>query len=35
MVERTLWSRGNYETRDVTGGIPEGSRRHDPGSGTP
>ncbi|HSO36992.1 MAG TPA: tRNA-uridine aminocarboxypropyltransferase, partial [Labilithrix sp.] len=35
MVERTLWSRGNYETQDVTGGIPEGSRRHDPGSGTP
>ena len=33
MVERTLWSRGDYETTDVTGGIPEGSLRHDPRSG--
>ena len=34
MVERTLWSRGNYDTKDVTGGIPEGSLRHNPRSGT-
>lgn len=33
MVERTLWSRGEIETRDVTGGIPEGAERHDPRSG--
>jgi DTW domain-containing protein YfiP len=33
MVERTLWSRGELETKDVTGGIPEGSLRHDPRSG--
>lgn len=30
MVERTLWSRGALETRDVTGGIPEGVMRHAP-----
>lgn len=34
MVERTLWSRGAYETEDVTGGIPDGAQRHDPRSGT-
>jgi DTW domain-containing protein YfiP len=33
MVERTLWSRGDFETGDVTGGIPEGTLRHDPRSG--
>jgi DTW domain-containing protein len=33
MVERTLWARGNIETADVTGGVPEGARRHDPVSG--
>ena len=33
MVERTLWSRGDFETEDVTGGIPEGALRHDPRSG--
>jgi DTW domain-containing protein YfiP len=33
MVERTLWSRGEVETVDVTGGIPEGAMRHDPRSG--
>ncbi len=31
MVERTLWSRGEYDTDKVTGGIPEMARRHDPG----
>jgi DTW domain-containing protein YfiP len=35
MVERTLWSRGKYETQNVTGGVPEGVLRHDPGSGSP
>ena len=30
MVERTLWTRGEIETADVTGGIPEGAMRHDP-----
>jgi DTW domain-containing protein YfiP len=33
MVERTLWSRGEMETADVTGGIPPGALRHDPRSG--
>jgi DTW domain-containing protein len=33
MVERTLWSRGEYDTASVTGGIPEGALRHDPRSG--
>jgi DTW domain-containing protein len=33
MVERTLWSRGDFETGAVTGGIPEGTLRHDPRSG--
>jgi DTW domain-containing protein YfiP len=33
MVERTLWSRGEVETADVTGGIPDGAMRHDPRSG--
>jgi DTW domain-containing protein YfiP len=35
MVERTLWSRGEYATEDVTGGIPDGALRHDPRSGAP
>jgi DTW domain-containing protein len=30
MVERTLWSRGEVATADVTGGIPAGTVRHDP-----
>ena len=30
MVERTLWARGAVEKQDVTGGIPQGARRHDP-----
>ena len=33
MVERTLWSRGDLDEADVTGGIPEGVHRHDPESG--
>lgn len=33
MVERTLWSRGEIETHEVTGGVPEGAMRHDPRSG--
>ncbi len=33
MVERTLWSRGDFETGEVTGGIPDGALRHDPRSG--
>ena len=33
MVERTLWSRGDLEDGEVTGGIPEGTLRHDPRSG--
>lgn len=33
MVERTLWARGDLETHEVTGGIPEGVHRHDPESG--
>lgn len=33
MVERTLWSRGEFATENVTGGIPEGAMRHDPRSG--
>ncbi|MEO7109327.1 MAG: tRNA-uridine aminocarboxypropyltransferase [Polyangiaceae bacterium] len=33
MVERTLWSRGEIETENVHGGIPEGAMRHDPRSG--
>jgi len=30
MVERTLWTRGELATGDVSGGIPEGAVRHDP-----
>lgn len=30
MVERTLWTRGDIATENVTGGIPEGAERHDP-----
>ena len=33
MVERTLWARGEVESADVTGGVPEGAMRHDPRSG--
>lgn len=33
MVERTLWARGSIATASVTGGIPEGAKRHDPTSG--
>lgn len=33
MVERTLWARGGIDTSSVTGGIPEGAKRHDPTSG--
>jgi DTW domain-containing protein len=33
MVERTLWSRGDIETGDVTGGIAAGTLRHDSMSG--
>jgi DTW domain-containing protein len=33
MVERTLWSRGEIATQDVTGGVPGGAMRHDPRSG--
>jgi DTW domain-containing protein YfiP len=30
MVERTLWTNGRIRSSDVTGGIPEGARPHDP-----
>lgn len=30
MVERVLWSRGEVGTEQVTGGIPEGTQRHEP-----
>ena len=33
MVERTLWSRGDLDEHEVTGGIPTGARRDDPESG--
>ncbi len=33
MVERTLWSRGELDAAQVTGGIPTGVKRHDPLSG--
>jgi DTW domain-containing protein len=33
MVERTLWSRGDLDDAEVTGGIPAGAMRHDPSSG--
>jgi DTW domain-containing protein len=33
MVERTLWSRGELVTADVTTGLPVGALRHDPSSG--
>jgi DTW domain-containing protein YfiP len=32
-VERTLWSRGRLEQREVTTGVPEGTQRHDPRRG--
>lgn len=28
MVERTLWSRGRLDAREVAGGIPDAARRH-------
>ncbi|HEX7664974.1 MAG TPA: tRNA-uridine aminocarboxypropyltransferase [Polyangiaceae bacterium] len=34
MVDRTLWSRGELDDAQVTGGVPEGAMRHDPLSGT-
>ncbi|HET6282533.1 MAG TPA: tRNA-uridine aminocarboxypropyltransferase [Polyangia bacterium] len=30
MVDRTLWTNGRLERGQVTGGIPEGARSHDP-----
>jgi DTW domain-containing protein len=33
MVDRTLWSRGEIDTANVTGGVPKGAMRHDPRSG--
>lgn len=30
MVERTLWARGALDRGAVTGGVPEGTRRHEP-----
>ena len=33
MVERTLWSRGQLATAEVSAGIPAGALRHDPRSG--
>jgi DTW domain-containing protein YfiP len=33
MVERTLWSKGDLDDDEVTGGIPPGVMRHDPKSG--
>lgn len=33
MVERTLWSKGQLDAHEVTGGIPRGAMRHDPTSG--
>lgn len=30
MVERTLWSRGEFDTDAVTGGVPLGAMRHEP-----
>lgn len=33
MVERTLWTRGEIATREVTGGVPEGAVQHDPRAG--
>ncbi len=35
MVERTLWSRGDLETHEITGGVPAGTQRHDPRGGQP
>lgn len=33
MVDRTLWLRGALRDDEVTGGIPEAARRHDPRGG--
>ncbi|MEA2697852.1 MAG: tRNA-uridine aminocarboxypropyltransferase [Myxococcales bacterium] len=30
MVDRTLWTNGRIKAADVTGGIPEGAKPHDP-----
>jgi DTW domain-containing protein YfiP len=35
MVDRTLWLRGALRDDEVTGGIPEASRAHDPRGGLP
>lgn len=35
MVERTLWLRGSLRDDEVTGGIPEAARAHDPRGGLP
>lgn len=34
MVERALWARGSLAATHVSGGIPQGVKRHDPRSGT-
>jgi DTW domain-containing protein YfiP len=34
LVERTLWARGTIGAADVTHGVPDGAKRHDPTSGT-
>jgi DTW domain-containing protein YfiP len=30
MIDRTLWTNGRIKSADVSGGIPEGARPHDP-----
>ena len=35
MVDRTLWLRGQLRDDEVSGGIPEAARRHDPRGGLP
>jgi DTW domain-containing protein len=35
MVDRTLWLRGSLRDDEVTGGIPEAARAHDPRGGLP
>lgn len=35
MVDRTLWLRGALRDHEVTGGIPEAARLHDPRGGLP
>jgi DTW domain-containing protein YfiP len=34
MTERTLWTKGRLPAAEVTGGIPEGARPHDPLGGS-